>query len=215
MRKNHIVVCDFLTVISALLIVACSSAIVHNVMQYCQSHRAFAIGYFYFDFSDPEKQRHENLVRSLIVQFSARASKVPEALETLYSQNKDGQTQPSTDALTAVLEIIFQAFDQSFIIIDALDECSDRQELLSFINGIIDWKVGKLHVLATSRKETDISEVLDPLITEQISIQNGLVNADIRLYIQERLRNDRKLKKWPEKIRMEIETTLMDGAHGM
>jgi len=194
--------------------VACSSAIVHNVMQYCQSHGAFAMGYFYFDFSDPEKQRHENLVRSLIVQFSARASKVPEALETLYSQNKDGQTQPSTDALIAVLEIIFQAFDQSFIIIDALDECSDRQELLSFINGIIDWKVGKLHILATSRKETDISEVLDPLITEQISIQN-LVNADIRLYVQERLRNDTKLKKWPDKIRMEIETTLMDGAHGM
>ncbi len=183
-------------------------------MQYCQSHGAFAMGYFYFDFSDPEKQRHENLVRSLIVQFSARASKVPEALETLYSQNKDGQTQPSTDALIAVLEIIFQAFDQSFIIIDALDECSDRQELLSFINGIIDWKVGKLHILATSRKETDISEVLDPLITEQISIQN-LVNADIRLYVQERLRNDTKLKKWPDKIRMEIETTLMDGAHGM
>ncbi len=172
------------------------------------------MGYFYFDFSDPEKQRHENLVRSLIVQFSARASKVPEALETLYSQNKDGQTQPSTDALIAVLEIIFQAFDQSFIIIDALDECSDRQEFLSFINGIIDWKVGKLHILATSRKETDISEVLDPLITEQISIQN-LVNADIRLYVQERLRNDTKLKKWPDKIRMEIETTLMDGAHGM
>ncbi len=172
------------------------------------------MGYFYFDFSDPEKQRHENLVRSLIVQFSARASKVPEALETLYSQNKDGQTQPSTDALIAVLEIIFQAFDQSFIIVDALDECSDRQELLSFINGIIDWKVGKLHILATSRKETDISEVLDPLITEQISIQN-LVNADIRLYVQERLRNDTKLKKWPDKIRMEIETTLMNGAHGM
>jgi len=185
------------------------------VVHYCQSHEAFAIGYFYFDFSDPEKQRHENLVRSLIFQFSARAPKVPEALETLYSQNKDGQTQPSTDALIAVLEIIFQAFDQSFIIIDALDECSNRQELLSFINGIIDWKVGKLHILATSRKETDISEVLDPLITEQISIQNDRVNADIRLYIQERLRNDTKLKNWPDKIRMGIETTLMDGAHGM
>jgi hypothetical protein len=195
--------------------VACSSAIVHDVMQYCQSHGAFAIGYFYFDFSNPVKQQHVNLIRSLIVQFSARASRVPEALETLYSQNKNGQTQPSTDALIAVLKSILQAFDQSFIIMDALDECSDREELLSFINGVIDWKVGKLHILATSRKETDISEVLDPLITEQIPIQNDLVNADIRLYIQERLQNDTRLKKWPEKIRMEIETTLMNGAHGM
>jgi len=87
--------------------------------------------------------------------------------------------------------------------------------LLNLIDGIINWKFEDLHVLATSRKETDISEMLDPLVTGQISIQNEIVNADILTHICHTLQNDRKLKKWPEEIQNEIKTTLMDGAHGM
>lgn len=185
------------------------------MMQYCRPQRAFAIGYFYFDFSDPEKQRNENLIRSLIFQLSVQASIFPEALGTLYSHSQNGKTQPSTDALIAVLKRILQAFDQSFIVLDALDECREREELLSLIDGIVGWRVAKLRILATSRKETDISEVLDPLITDQMSIQSALVEADIRLYVQKRLENDTKLKKWPEDIRMEIETTLMNKVDGM
>ncbi len=185
------------------------------MIQHCQSHQASAVCYFYFDFSDPEKQRHESLIRSLIVQLSVQASSFPEVLKTLYPHSRDGGTQPSIDALIRVFERILQAFDQVFIIIDALDECREREELLSLINGIVGWKMRQLHMLATSRKETDINEALEPLITDQISIQSGLVDADIQIHLQERLHNDPKLKRWPAKVQTEIEAALMNGAHGM
>ncbi len=72
-----------------------------------------------------------------------------------------------------------------------------------------------LHILATSRREKDIEETLAPLTTSQTCIQSALVDADICIYIRERLQTDPKLRKWPKNVQMEIEKILMDGAHGM
>jgi hypothetical protein len=106
-------------------------------------------------------------------------------------------------------------FQQTFIILDALDECKEREELLGLLENFIDWEVESLHVLATSRRERDIEEALEPLVTGQVCIQSALVNADIYIHICERLQNDLKLRKWPANVQTEIEKTLMDGAHGM
>lgn len=155
------------------------------------------------------------MIRSLITQFSTQTINSPVALNTLYSHSSDGQQQPTTDALMSTLQHMLDEFHHVFIILDALDECTEREELMDSINDIIGWKDEKLHLLATSRRETDITEALRPLTTGQISLQNETVNADIQTYVGERLQNDPKLKKWSEEVRMEIEATLMDGAHGM
>jgi hypothetical protein len=128
----------------------------------------------------------------------------------------NGKQQPMTGELLTTLRQIVQEFDETFIILDALDECTERQELLTNIEEIAKWKIGKLHILATSRREKDIEEWLEPLVNDQekICIQSALVNDDIRTYVHEKLQTDRKLK-WSAKVQEEIEKSLMDGAHGM
>lgn len=192
-----------------------SSTIIQNVMLHCQSDPALAIGFFYFDFNDTEKQNLVNLIRSLIMQLSTQSVNTPSALNTLYSRNHDGQRQPTTDDLMLTLQQMLEEFRQVFIVLDALDECTEREELMQFVDSIIGWKIEKLHLLTTSRRETDITENLEPLTTGQIPIQNETVNADIQTHVRERLQNDPKLRKWPAKVQMEIETALMNGAHGM
>jgi len=71
-----------------------------------------------------------------------------------------------------------------------------------------------LNLLTTSRCERDIEERLAPIVTYRINIQSAVVDHDIRLYVQDRLHNDCKLKRWPETIRYEIETFLQK-ANGM
>ena len=192
-----------------------SSTIVQDVMLHCQSDQTVAIMYFYFDFSDTEKQRYENFIRSLVVQLSKQSMNTPEVLSTIYSRCQEGQQQPTTDDLVLTLQHMLRDFHEIFIILDALDECTEREELLGLVEKIVDWKLEKLHVLATSRRENDIEETLTPLITGQICIQSALVNADICVHIRERLQNDRKLRKLPKDVRIEIEKTLIDGANGM
>ena len=192
----------------------CSSTIIEDVLCHCQSHPLFAIAYFYFDFGDTEKQRSDNLIRSLVTQLSAHSSSCPDTLKALYSQNLSGQ-RPNTEGLMVTLRHIVGGFEHVYVVLDALDECRDRERLLALVEEITNWKIGKLHLLATSRAERDIADHIGPLVTAQINLRSTLVDADIQTHLRERLRNDSKLKRWPVKVHEQIEAVLMEGAHGM
>ena len=174
-----------------------------------------AIAYFYFDFRDREKQHHENLIQSLITQFSAQCTSSPDALTRLYSQCHDGEQQPAATALLTTLRHIIGGFQHAYIILDALDECTEREDLLAMVGEMVDWKLDNLHLLMTSQKERDIEDCLESQVSCQINLQQRVVDADIHIHICERLQNDTRLKKWPMKVQKEIETVLMEGAHGM
>jgi hypothetical protein len=175
--------------------------------------------YFYFDFNDVEKQRHENMVRSLITQLSLRSKSTHQALGTLFSSCSDGNQQPAAGALLVTLQHMVQEFDEIYIILDALDECRERKELLADINEVAGWELGKLHMLVTSRKERDIEGSLRNLIgtQETICIQNAIIHDDIRTYIHERLQTDPGLQRWRKQpnVQKEVETALVDKSNGM
>jgi hypothetical protein len=198
-----------------LLITDYSSTIIEDILRHCQSDPTFVVVYFYFDFSDTLKQSSDSLIRSLITQMSSQSSSCPEALKSLYSQNLNGQRQPTTEDFMVTLKCIVGSFQHVYVIIDALDECQDREQLLPLIEEISEWKSGNLHMLATSRQEHDIEVCVGPLVSAQINLHSVQVNADIHTHLRERLQNDSKLKKWPAKIHGQIEEALMDGAHGM
>lgn len=173
------------------------------------------LGYFYFDFNDGEKQRHENFIRSLLTQLSMQSERTLHALQTLYSRSQDGTQQPSYGALVSTLRSALQDSLTTFIILDAADECTDRGELLELLLEISKWNTGKVQIVCTSRKERDIEESLIPEAWESVCIQSDQVSSDIHLHICERLQNDSKFKKWPLGVRREIETALVTGAQGM
>jgi hypothetical protein len=159
------------------------------------------------------------MIRSLVKQLSMQSANTPRALELLFSSCMDGDRQPTVPALLETLQQIVYGFSKAFIILDALDECKERLDLLEDIEEIAGWKTGKLHILTTSRREKDIEESLELLVNDKdkICIQNVLVNNDIKTYINERLQNDRRLQKWRKlpQAQQEIERTLIDKADGM
>lgn len=112
-----------------------------------------------------------------------------------------------------------QEFDTTYIVVDALDECSDRDELLKKIEIIQNWQLPKLHMLLTSRYLIEIEEALQTMTHSQsrICIQSAAVNADIEVYVSHRLRHDRRLKRWQNhaQAQEEIKKTLKEGADGM
>ena len=155
------------------------------------------------------------LIRSLIVQLLGQDPHLPESLQLAYSRSQNGKNKLSIKELTALLRQMMKAFNSTYIVLDALDECTDRKDLLEFIEVLRDWNIDNLHILATSRKEKDIARSLEPLVTCQLCIQSALVNADIRIHVLDRLSTDPNLKKWPVDIQEEIEHALTKGANGM
>src|SRR6266480_5488624 len=127
MRQNCSMASVFeLKSVASLLIKICSSTIIQNVRLQCQSDQTLAVIYFYFDFNDTKKQRHDNLIRSLVVQLSMHSTNTPEALNMLYSRCQDGQYQPTIDDLATALQHMLEGFHETFLILDALDECTER-----------------------------------------------------------------------------------------
>ncbi|KAH0548311.1 hypothetical protein GP486_007995, partial [Trichoglossum hirsutum] len=195
-----------------------SSTVVEDVLHYCDRGFNLRAVYFYFDFNDTEKQQYEKMIRSLVTQLSTQCTSMPEALELLFSSKINGKQQPMASELLVILRHMVRDLSETFIILDALDECKEREDLLSVIGEIAGWKTGKLHVLVTSRREKDIEEGIKHLVDDKnkICIQSALVNRDISSYIHERLQTDRKLRRWQNHLeaKREIEEVLMEKAEG-
>lgn len=111
-----------------------------------------------------------------------------------------------------------------WIVLDALDECrtmmgSPTEGLLSWMRDLLKSEQGNVHLLVTSRPESDInSKVREWAYDDDIvPIQSDLIADDIRAYIHTRVREDNNLKRWrsyPE-VQDEIETRLIEKADGM
>ena len=111
------------------------------------------------------------------------------------------------------------AIENVFIVLDALDECNQRPELLASIEELISWDDTNLRVLVTSRNEKDIEDSILPLTKDEarVCIRTAYVDADICTYVHDQLQTNRKLQRWqckPE-VQMEIESTLTEKADGM
>jgi hypothetical protein len=196
-----------------------SSTVLHDVLQHCQDDPGKATAYFFFDFNDKQKQDPEMMVRLLLCQLSQQSIKIPASLDALFSSCESGQQQPSNHALMDALQSMIQDLPQSYIVLDALDECTQRAELMEMIETMVGWKVPNLHLLVTSRREHNIVSSLEGFVDPQnrICLQSEVVDKDIQRYVRQRLSDDKRLRIWEKDASMmgQIETVLMSGAKGM
>lgn len=194
-----------------------SSNAIDETLLRCSSSSAIAVAYFYFDFSDYEKQSLENLVRSLTLQLSLLGEMDSRPLEELYTICQYGQRQPSLDELVNVLHLRIQGLEATYIIIDAVDECNEVDKFLDFVHVLLAWNLDTLHFLATSRPSPELQLFCDTYSATVVPLENTSTNTkdDISTYVHERIINDPHLKRWPKKVLDEIETTLQNGGNGM
>ncbi|KAF2624557.1 HET-domain-containing protein [Macroventuria anomochaeta] len=196
-----------------------SSTIIEHLLQHCHENASMVTAYFYFDFNDRSKQDPELMLRSLLCQLLQCSSKIPKGVDALFSSCENGQQRPSLQALLEVTPQVMQQFTHAYIVLDALDECTQRQELMDVLETVAGWQLNNVHLLMTSRKERDIESSLESYVKEEdtICLQRDVVDKDIQRYVQQRLSDDKTLAKWNKDAAMmqEIEAAMMHGAHGM
>jgi ankyrin repeat domain-containing protein 50 len=187
------------------------------VARHCETNQPSAYAYFFFDGKDGQKESQTvgSLIRSLIRQFSATYGGVPTVLTKLYHSCHDGGSEPSAESLQAALLLILEAFDDVYILLDALDECTERKYVLTWIKQMNSWRKGKLHLLATSRPEEDIAKDLRLLDLEHVNIKQDLVSRDVERYINNLLYDEDSFCQWGDEIKANIKNTVLESAGGM
>jgi hypothetical protein len=133
---------------------------------------------------------------------------IPAVLVELYGH---GQQQPSTRSLQDTLHCIISGLENTYIIIDSLDECIEREKLLPWIEQIISLAMQNVHMIVVSRPERDISDVLQQLDPNCVDLTTT-VTPDITMYLEQQLS---QVKKWDDKTRDIIKSTLTKRAGGM
>jgi hypothetical protein len=136
-------------------------------------------------------------------------------LAKLYHSCHDGGSQPSVESLHATLLLILDAFNDVFIILDALDECAERKDLLKWIKEMTSWRKGKLHLLVTNRPEEDITKDLRLLDPDHIYITQDLITRDIKRYVDHILDGENAFDRWNNDIKANIKNKLLNNAGGM
>ena len=192
-----------------------SSTIIEDLQQK-QNTTNHTLLYFYFNFSEPDKQSFEKMLRTLIYELYRQHRVCQNFLDDLYSFSQNGREQPQTKSLIAILNSMIGATSNVSIILDALDECSTRRQLLPWLQSL-DRK--DVQVLVTSRQEEDIESSLVEWMpaASVVSIQQTAVDNDIRAVVRSRLMKDKDFERWrsmPE-AREQIEEQLMAKTDGM
>lgn len=171
--------------------------------------------YFYFDSRSAEKglSLYQNFVRSVLTQLAYRCNGIPAALQDLYRRHGDGREQPSLSALHETLQHVMNGFDRIYIVMDSLDECGDRAELLRYMTAPGVWESPNLHLLVTSRPEPDIRTHLERIpYLNTVSILVEVTQIDIEMYLDARLA---RIARWSKATRDRIKKKLMENVDGM
>ncbi|KAI7317640.1 hypothetical protein KC315_g10342 [Hortaea werneckii] len=190
-----------------------SAGIIDSLQQFCDKDPARSLAYFFFDFNDATKQDANTMVKSLLSQCLKRCLKIPDAAQSLCIAASEQQL---LDALRDTVETL----PMPFMVLDALDECNNRERLFDILEEMQSWGNNSLRMLVTSRTEAvDVEDALEDLVLPEnrTCLESHLVDEDIRTYVHERLTKDKSFRRWqrnPE-IQREIEQTLGKQACGM
>lgn len=177
--------------------------------------------YFYFDSLDVASRSVDSLLRSVIRQLVEQSSTAWEWLDELSNLSNCSQMsrrrrlRPSLADLRSIFQNMAETFRTVSIVIDAIDECDNPDELLDLIVTLVSSKVGRLRVFASSRFDGELGERLHTAGKYQVDLRNIAVNADIQAFVQETLKVERRLRQWPKDVRDDIERHLVQGAQGM
>ena len=187
------------------------STVINDMKQYTASRGQDVLAFYYFDFTNRVKTKTLSCLRSILLQLVERAgdTTILEALHRAYAMGT-----PPIQEFLEVLKSILCTQSRVYIVVDALDECTDQEELFALVNSIRDWNLDCLSILVTSRDEPDIRECLHPAPGQEIDLRNPASENDVRLFIEETLRKDERLQDWSD-IFPEIEEALTNGAQGM
>jgi hypothetical protein len=105
------------------------------------------VAYHYFTFTDKRSQIYDTLLKSLVLQLALLRSASRQVLVDAYDEADSGGRALDYDEVKEHLKSLLKLFDSSYIVLDALNECSERGEVFDFLEELHGWNVPGTRVL--------------------------------------------------------------------
>jgi hypothetical protein len=189
-----------------------ASHLIEKIKEHCERPSTEKCAYvYYYCYFGHNQDEAAPFLRWTINCLYHQADIIPTYLYKLYKHGGE----PSLEELLCALEAILDAFHNTYIVTDAIDESMPRDDLLRVLRDLAtDSRFQKVQLLSTSRQYIDIEKVMQQ-ISVSVSMCNPLLDEDIKLYVRSQLHSNPKFKHWPLHLREEVVEALSTGAKGM
>jgi hypothetical protein len=88
-----------------------------------------AVAFIYCNYKEQVAQTARNLVASLLKQLVQNSRVTSDNIKSFYRDHQDAETHPTLDEFTKALRSELRLYSRAFIIVDALDECPEHDEI--------------------------------------------------------------------------------------
>ena len=146
-----------------------------------------AITYIYCSYKEQEDQTTVNLIANLLRQLVQKTPVIANEIVSLYNDHIKRNTAPTLAEWSKMLQSEARRVSKVFIIIDALDECSQgtRNTFLAEIQKLHP----TIHLMVTSRHIGSIEPEFEKAVCVEICANEG----DVRRYLEDRIEREPRL----------------------
>lgn len=170
------------------------------------------VAYVYLDFKDQSQQTTENLIGAIVKQLLWPLPNIPERIEKIWCKYRY-QTAPIEQATEMLCEAC-NAFTDTYICIDALDECQDQGGLLECFTEAHS-KVASIRLICTGRPP--IRSIINSRVPKSFIIPIKACESDVRAFAKWRIENNRRDNPMGmnEDLKKKIIEKLLETFHGI
>jgi hypothetical protein len=190
----------------------CRSTVINHVKNLCKSDTKVGIAYYYCDFARDQTLTLAKLVGSLLsqlIQQDTESEFVESNMFELFDEHEARSSYPTASELECFILQLAETFSNTIIIIDALDEITDRDDIVNFLVSL-SGADGCIKLFIASRNEPDLEDAFQSF--NNIAIGSSDIELDVEQYIRSQISRSR-WKGSPESE--EIVQTLKQKADGM
>jgi Cdc6-like AAA superfamily ATPase len=173
------------------------------------------IAFIYLNYQPNQGQSAREVLACLLRQLIRKAGIIPRNVDDGLSKDRQLNVQPSLDAIMTALELMINHLSQTFMVIDALDECHSRDadELKRLLSGLVSLQQSQpFCLLATSRDISSIETQLKPHSTLGIRAQRDDIIHYVNTRIPSLLESD---IEGLDKLQNTIRQKLLDATDGV
>jgi NACHT domain len=143
---------------------------------------AIGIAYIFCNYKAQADQNTISLLAAFLKQLVQARPSIAEPVSRLYEHHSSRRTKPSLEEIFTALQIVVKNLTRVYVVIDALDECSDRDgtrsRLLAKLRDL--QREADVHLIVTSRCIPDIENEFRLVPTLEIRASD----ADVKRFVE-------------------------------
>ncbi|KLU88296.1 hypothetical protein MAPG_07283 [Magnaporthiopsis poae ATCC 64411] len=171
-----------------------------------------AVAFVYCEHSDPTSRSEVGVLSSITRQLVEQCAHMPSEIRAFRDRYAGGVIRPTVEERIGLVRLLAQRFDRTYILIDALDECTekDQSNILRYTSTL----ERDIRLLITSRPVLDLQDTFSSLCRIDITAHE----SDIRVYLESEIDTDKRMRHFTtidQNLRADIIRSLQVMADGM